>query len=148
MLLLHCDYPRRHVIYHGPVSQVQRHFQTLGFELPGRMDVLSWLVEITTASGKGRGHTRDGGAGEDCSTLWELPDGLSVKSVVGSWCISIVWNIKAKHAVSTAGSLWTADNQAVGTQPTHRSRWPTGTVSSDEQASAQHSPCIMMVITI
>jgi hypothetical protein len=41
----------RHVIFHGPVSEVQQHFQSIGFDLPPRMDVPSWLVEITTASG-------------------------------------------------------------------------------------------------
>jgi hypothetical protein len=44
--------PRRRVLYHGPVAKVQQHFQSLGFDLPPRMDVPSWLVEITTPSGK------------------------------------------------------------------------------------------------
>jgi hypothetical protein len=47
LLLLLC----RRVIYHGPVTEVQQHFQSLGFDLPPRMDVPSWLVEITTPSG-------------------------------------------------------------------------------------------------
>lgn len=42
---------RRRVLYHGPVAEVQQHFQSLGFDLPPRMDVPSWLVEITTPSG-------------------------------------------------------------------------------------------------
>lgn len=42
---------RRRVLYHGPVAEVQQHFQSLGFDLPPRMDVPSWLVEITTTSG-------------------------------------------------------------------------------------------------
>lgn len=41
----------RRVIYHGPVTEVQQHFQSIGFDLPPRMDVPSWLVEITTPSG-------------------------------------------------------------------------------------------------
>lgn len=46
-----CMLPGRYVIYHGPVSAVQQHFESLGFELPERMDVPSWLVEITTPQG-------------------------------------------------------------------------------------------------
>jgi hypothetical protein len=34
------------------VIEVQQHFQSIGFDLPPRMDVPSWLVEITTPSGK------------------------------------------------------------------------------------------------
>lgn len=41
----------RRVVYHGPVAEVQQHFQALGFDLPPRMDLPSWLVEITTPSG-------------------------------------------------------------------------------------------------
>lgn len=41
----------RYVIYHGPVSAVQQHFEGLGFDLPERMDVPSWLVELTTPQG-------------------------------------------------------------------------------------------------
>lgn len=41
-----------HVIYHGPVSDVQQHFERVGFSLPARMDLPSWLVEITTPAGQ------------------------------------------------------------------------------------------------
>jgi hypothetical protein len=41
----------RRIIYHGPVSDVQRHFEDVGFSLPPRMDLPSWLVEITTPAG-------------------------------------------------------------------------------------------------
>jgi hypothetical protein len=49
LLLCRCC---RRVIFHGPVSEVQQHFQSIGFDLPPRMDVPSWLVEITTPSGE------------------------------------------------------------------------------------------------
>lgn len=41
----------RRIIYHGPVTDVQRHFEDVGFSLPPRMDLPSWLVEITTPAG-------------------------------------------------------------------------------------------------
>lgn len=41
----------RRVTYHGPIAEVQQHFQSVGFDLPPRIDVPSWLVEITTPSG-------------------------------------------------------------------------------------------------
>ncbi|WIA20601.1 hypothetical protein OEZ85_004985 [Tetradesmus obliquus] len=40
------------IIYHGPVTDVQRHFEDVGFSLPPRMDLPSWLVEITTPAGQ------------------------------------------------------------------------------------------------
>jgi hypothetical protein len=42
----------RRIIYHGAVSDVQSHFEAVGFSLPPRMDLPSWLVEITTPAGK------------------------------------------------------------------------------------------------
>lgn len=40
------------IIYHGPVADVQVHFESVGFTLPPRMDLPSWLVEITTPAGE------------------------------------------------------------------------------------------------
>jgi hypothetical protein len=33
------------------VTDVQQHFEAVGFSLPPRMDLPSWLVEITTPAG-------------------------------------------------------------------------------------------------
>lgn len=44
--------PHRSIVYSGPVTEVQAHFESLGFSLPERMDLPSWLQEITTASGE------------------------------------------------------------------------------------------------
>jgi hypothetical protein len=37
------------------VAAVQQHFEAVGFSLPHRMDLPSWLMEITTPAG-GRVH--------------------------------------------------------------------------------------------
>ena len=40
------------IIYHGPVLEVQRYFEDLGYTLPSNMDVADFLQEIPTASAK------------------------------------------------------------------------------------------------
>jgi hypothetical protein len=40
-------------VYTGPVKGVQPHFEAQGFVLPPRMDLPSWLGEITTPTGEG-----------------------------------------------------------------------------------------------
>ncbi len=41
----------RSIVYHGPVNAVQEFFENQGFMLPERMDLPSWLQEVTIASG-------------------------------------------------------------------------------------------------
>lgn len=40
------------IVYHGPTEDVQSFFETLGFVLPPRMDLPSWLQEVTTPTGQ------------------------------------------------------------------------------------------------
>jgi hypothetical protein len=48
------------LVYSGPVKGVQAHFEAQGFVLPPRMDLPSWLGEITTPTGRKGGNGRAG----------------------------------------------------------------------------------------